>query len=263
MELYIVSGIAAAGAIALFFVSRSLGAKILAIAGTETSSASALAELAASVAQEIGKGSFSQTVELKGRGAALEPLKADFSGTEAVWYECTVTREWEEEYWETDKDGNRQRRTRRGSEVVSTNRREPVFELDDGSGRIRVDPRGAKIEPEQTWSSFDASGGSSIGVGSFVFQVAAAALGARRTLGYRFQERSIPVGRDLYVLGEVDDSSGELCVRKPQKGRFIVSTRSEEAILSGAKTGLLWTRISAAVSAAGALVALGFALFRP
>jgi hypothetical protein len=87
--------------------------------------------------------------------------------------------------------------------------------------------------------------------------------GGRRTLGYRFTERAIPAGRQLYVLGEVADEGGELRVRKPAKGRFIVSVRSEEAIVAGAKTGLLWTRILAAVSAAGSLVALGFAIASP
>lgn len=260
MELYLIAAGSALAALVLFLVSRSLGAKVLAVAGTETSSAASLAELAASVAKEIGPGSFSQTAELKGRARALEPMKADFSGTPAVWYECIVTREWEEDYWETDKDGNRQRRTRRGSEQVSLNRREPPFELEDDSGRIRVDPRGAKLEPEKTWSSFDTSGGSSIGVGSFVFQALVGAAGGRRTLGYRFQERCIPEGRELYVLGEVSDTGGVLCLRKPEKGRYLVSTRSEEAILAGAKTGLLWTRILAGVAALGALVVLGFAL---
>ncbi|HUX37590.1 MAG TPA: GIDE domain-containing protein, partial [Rectinemataceae bacterium] len=255
------SGVAAVAALVLFLVSRSLSAKILDVAGTETSRVASIVELSAQVAKEIGGGSFAQIAEFKGRAAALEDLRADFSGLPAVWYECVVTREWEEEYWESDKDGNRQRRTRRGSEVVSNIRREPVFELDDGSGRVRVDPAGAKIEAESTWSSFDSSGGSTIGVGSFVFQALALASGARRTLGYRFAERSIPVGRELYVFGEVGDAGGSLCVRKPAKGRFLVSTRKEEAILKGAETGRLWTRLLAGVSAAGALVSLGFALF--
>ena len=260
MELYVISALALVAALVFFFVSRNLGAKILDIAGTETSSVASIVELAAQVAEEIGGGSFAQIAEFKGRAAPLEELKADFSGLPAVWYECVVTREWEEEYWENDKDGNRQRRTRRGSEVVSNIRREPPFELDDGSGRIRIDPRGAKLEAETTWSSFDGSGGATIGVGSFVFQALALATEARRTLGYRFTERSIPVGRDLYVFGEVGDAGGSLCVRKPDKGRFLVSTRGEEAILKGARTGRLWMRILAGLSAAGALVSLGFAL---
>jgi hypothetical protein len=261
--MFIIAAVAVIGALVLFLVSRSLASKVLEVAGTETTSVASLADLAASVGKEIGSGSFTEKAEVKGKARALEPLRADFSGTEAVWYQCVVTREWEEEYWESDKDGNRHRETRRGSETVSSVLREPPFEVEDGTGRILVDPRGAKVEPEKTWSSFEpGTGGAPLRVGSFALDVLAFAAGGRRTLGYRFEEKSIPVGRDLYILGEASDAAGSLRIRKPEKGRFIVSTRSEEEILKGAKSGVLWTRISAAVCGVGALVCLVIGLFQ-
>jgi hypothetical protein len=258
MTLFIIAAISLAGGIASFFVSRSMGAKALDIGVTETSTAAALAELAASVAKEIGAGSFSQRCEVKGTAVALEPLSADFSGTSAVWYECTVTREWEEDYIETDKDGNSQSRTRRGSETVSSVKREPPFAVEDATGRTRVNPVGASIEPEKTWSSFEqgSGGGGGFRVGSFVFDALAFSTGGRRTLGYRFEERCIPAGRVVYVLGEASDEGGALSVRKPAKGRFLVSTRSEEAILAGAKKGASGFRIAAAVLAVVAVATL-------
>jgi hypothetical protein len=263
MEAFIVAGVLAVAALVLFVIGRSLRSKVAEISGTETSSAASIAELASAVAKDIGAGSFADRVEVKGKAVALEPLTADFSGTAVVWYECVVTRQWEEEYWETDKDGNRHRRTRSGTDTVSSIRREPLFEIDDGSGRIAVDPRGAQLEAENSWSSFEAAGAgrSSMTVGSFVFNALAAA-GGRRTIGYRFTERSIPVGRELYVLGSASDQGGRLRIVKPEKGRFIVSTRSEEAIVKGSKTGILWLDISSGLAAAGAVVALAVGLFR-
>ena len=257
MTMFIIAAIALAGGVALFFVSRSLSSKVLEIGGTETSTAASLKELGASVAKEIGSGSFAQKAEVKGKALAIESLTADFSGTEVVWYECTVTREWEEEYYEKDKDGNRERHTRRGSETVSSVLREPPFNIEDATGKFLIDPRGAKVESEQTWSSFESgAGGTSLRVGSFVLDALAFAAGARRTIGYRFEEHSIPVGRELYVLGEASDVAGSLRMRKPDKGRFLISTRSEEEILKGTKSGVIGTQIGAAVLAALAVVCL-------
>ena len=76
MGLIIGAVVALAGAVALFFVSRSLASKVLELGSTETSTAAGLADLAASVAKEIGAGSFSQKVEVKGRAVQGEPLRA-------------------------------------------------------------------------------------------------------------------------------------------------------------------------------------------
>ena len=242
-----------------FFVSRGQAAKALDIGSTQTSTAASLADLAAKIAKEIGPGSFSEYPEVKGRSVAEAPLRAEYSGTECVWYECVATREYEEEYWEEDSEGHRQRKTRHGSEEVSRIVRNPPFQVEDATGRIEVRPEGAAVEPEKSFSRFEPGAGSgSIRVGSFSLDLGAflhAAAGGRRTLGYRFEERCIPAGRELYVLGQASDSGGSLAIRKPdEKGkRFIVSLRSEEAILAGAKKGSVGFRIAAGVAAAAAV----------
>lgn len=247
--------VAAALAVVLFLVARSQVAKAADIASTKTSTVAELSELAAKIAAEIGAGSFGEYAELKGRATSDSRLRSDFSETECVWYECVATREYEEEYWENDSEGRRQRKTRRGSEEVSRMLRDPPFFLDDGTGRIRVDPTGAAIEPEKSFSSFEpGEGAGSIRVGSFSLNLGLSFGAGRRTLGYRFEERCIPVGRELYAIGQVTDAGGTLALRKPEeKGkRFIVSLRSEEAILAGAKKAGLWLRIGAGVAAAAA-----------
>jgi hypothetical protein len=80
--------------------------------------------------------------------------------------------------------------------------------------------------------------------------------GGRRTIGYRYEESAIPVGRDVYVLGEAADSGGALTIRKPSgKGtRFIVSLKSEEALVKGARTGGTVLTVLAAIAAAAGLL---------
>lgn len=254
--MLIAAGIAAVAAIVLFLIGRSQTGKAAELSSTQTSTAAALAELAGKVGAEIGAGSFSQTAEVKGRAAADPALSAEFSGTSCVWYECIATREYEEEYWETDKEGHRERRTRRGTEEVSRILRESPFSIEDGSGSIRVDPRGASVDAEKSLSRFEPGEGSGLlRIGSFSLSLGAVLGGGRRTLGYRFEERCIPVGRQLYVLGEASDSGGALCIRKPsEKGkRFIVSIKSEEEIVAGAKGTAKILGILAIVLAVGAV----------
>ena len=68
--------------------------------------------------------------------------------------------------------------------------------------------------------------------------------GGRRTLGYQFTERILPLNRRLYVLGAASDSSGELVIQKPrEKGQFIISLKSEEELLKSSKSGMTWSLV--------------------
>ncbi|MBN1243514.1 MAG: hypothetical protein JXA15_12500 [Spirochaetales bacterium] len=249
MGYFVGAGVSLALALVFFLVGGSKGRKAYDIASTETSSAAELGELSRAVAAEIGAGAFNRPVELKGRAVAVEPLRAEYSGTDCVWYECVATRLWEEEYWE-EREGRRERRTRSGSDVVSRIRREPPFRIEDASGGVLLDPRGASVEAEKTFSRHEAgSRPGSLRVGSVSIELGALAglPGGRRATGYRFEETCIPSGRELYVLGEASDSGGALVVRKPEKGRFLVSVRSEEAILGSARKAAVGFRVAAAV----------------
>lgn len=254
----ILAGILAVTAVVLFFVGRAQKAKALDIQSTETSSASELAGLAAEVAKEIGAGSFTRAAEVKGTVECAGPLRAEMSGTPCVHYRTSVTREYEERYEETDKDGNRRSGTRRGSETVSSNERSVPFLLRDETGTIEIDPTGATIDTEKTLSRFEAGGGSSLRFGDFMLDLGrfTGGLGGRRTIGYRLEEHALPLGRRLYVLGEAADAGGRLTVRKPgaKGGRFLISLKSEEELLTSAKGLASGLQIAAIVLAVGALV---------
>lgn len=254
----IVAVLMAVGALVLFLVARSQGAKALDMQSTETSSAAELASLAAEVAKEIGPGSFTRVAELKGVIECGEPLKAEMSGTPCVYYRSSVTREYEERVEVSDKDGNRHWETRRGSEQVASNERRVGFRLRDETGTVEIDPQGADIDAERSLSRFEAGGGGALRFGDFVLELGGLAmgLGGRRTIGYRLEEWIIPLGRRLYVLGEAGDAEGRLLVRKPgaKGGRYIISLKTEEELVKSARGLALGLRIGAGVLLAGALV---------
>ena len=86
----------------------------------------------------------------------------------------------------------------------------------------------------------------------------------RRTLGYRFEESAVPVGRDVYVLGEAVDSEGRLRVRKPEKkgASFIVSLKSEEQMAAGAQSSAKGLAIASVVAAVAGIAVLVFGIFK-
>lgn len=255
--IFIPIGLAAV-AVILFFVGRSKGSKALEMQSTETSTAAALATSAADVAKELGAGSFSQVAEIKGTVECATPLTSELSGTACVWFRSTVTREYEEQHTERDSEGHTRTVTRRGSENVSTNERRTRFEVRDATGVTTVDPEGAKLDGERILQRFEQGDrGPALSIGSLRIPLAALGLG-RRTLGYKLEEWAIPVGRNIYVLGEARDSGGSLVVAKPaaKGGRFIVSLKSEEELVKSAKTGSSVLTIIAGVCAAGAAVLL-------
>jgi hypothetical protein len=254
MTFIIIGAVLVLAAAGMILGSRGQERKLAQIKGVETSTAAELTELSASVAKEIGAGSFNQIVEVKGAIECSSPLISELSQTKCVYYRMSVTREYEETYWETDDKGNRTQRTRRGSESVAGNTRSVPFLVRDASGAIAVEPDGASFVDEKVFSQFEQGSGQGPArmFGSFSFDPGFFGQTAgRRTLGYKLEESAISIGRAVYVLGEAVDSDGRLRIRKPDKkgAAFIVSLKSEEQLVQGAKSAAKGLKIAAIVAA--------------
>ncbi len=198
---------------------------------------SRLAEDSASIAKELGAGSFRQTVKIRGKIVCETPLLAELSHTPCVSYRFSVTREYEEVLWEKDAQGNSIQRTHRKSEVVATNEVSIPFWLEDGTGKILVQPEHAKIERIKSHASFQPAtmSGNALGVGSFVLNLGGSLGG---TLGYRYEEHCLPLDRELTVVAEAGDEGGQLALRRPEAkdAPFLVTTRSFQELARGNKT---------------------------
>ena len=254
-------------AVGLFFGSRAQKKKLTQIKAAETTTAAELADLAAAVAKDIGAGSFNQIAEVKGGIECTEPLVSELSQTKCVYYSMSVTREYEETYWETDDKGSKVQRTRRGSESVASNSRSISFLVRDATGTISVDPDGASFVDEKVFSRFEQGDirGAGLRFGSYNLTLGSLAMQAdRRTLGYRFEESAIPVGRPIYVLGEAVDSDGRLRIRKPDKkgASFIVSLKSEEQLVKGAQSSAVGLKVGAAVAVVAGIACLVLAILK-
>ncbi|MFZ1731154.1 MAG: E3 ubiquitin ligase family protein [Bacteroidota bacterium] len=245
----------------LLFLRKRSQDKLLEIRYVKTSSCADVLATQQSIHAEIGPGGFKQQTELKGKAYCETPLKAELSGEACVYYSMSVEERYEERYSERDSQGNTQQRTRTGSSVVASNTQTARFQIDDGTGRIDVDTAGATIDARKVMDKYEPYGGTggSISVGSFTFNLGGIAGGARRVLGYQYRESIIAPGEQLYVLGEVDDSSGTPVMKRPsEKGKpFILSIKSEEELTHSSEQSINFMFYGAIICA---IAGLGFIL---
>lgn len=231
--------------------------KLVTLTVAKRRTAGELATSAQAIAKELGAGGFNELVELSGEIRCDRPLTSPLGGQTCVHYEMQVVREYEEDYEERDSKGNTRRGTRRGSESVSSDSQNTEFTVVDNTGACGVAPSGASFDTlVQSVSRFEpgeaSRGGSVISFGSFSMQVNLGG-GRRRTLGYRYKEEILPVGRRATVIGRVDDQNGALVVRKGED-HFIISTRTKEELVGSAQTTSKVLSIAGGVGLFGGLV---------
>lgn len=221
-----------------------------------------LASTARTVAAEIEGGDFRQFAELRGRVVCPRPLVSPLAEAPCLYYRMTITRRYEEEYTTRDSDGRTVRRTRTGSETMSTETDQVGFEIDDASGRLAVAIQGADFDGlAETVDRFEPghAGFGRLQMGRFSLTVGG--VGAnRRTLGYHYREEILPLDRPLTVVGEVSDASGALVSGKGGPV-FIVSTRTKREIIGSAEKTAKITSVLSGLCALGGVGLLVAQLF--
>jgi hypothetical protein len=257
----------------LLFWSKKKKQGAAVMATTETSRVGDLVALVDSVRAELpggGGSGYAEVVELKGTVVCDAPVIGELSGQAGAICDSRVMRVVETRHEVRDSQGSVRTEWRKSEEVVSQNRREAVFHLDDGSGRVRVLPSGAKLELEKVVDRFEPPTGVeqglgdalTVGYGGFRVSVGASGFasgGHRRTLGYRFEERLLPVGRALYALGELADVDDGLVLRQPTaKGAsYLLSLKSEAELVAAASKAARWMAVGGVgLAVLGALLAV-------
>lgn len=215
----------------------------------ETRKVSEIKSISGEVAAELGAGSFNEVLEVKGTLKCARPLKSALKGEPCAHFEMEVIREYEERVERVDSEGRRRMETVRRSETLSSDRQSVEFVVDDGSGEIEIRPEGADIDSVQVLDKFEPGesqhgGGAMIRYGNFSLSVGHSSGGQRRTLGYRYRERVLPLERRVYVLGECRDDDGTLAIRRPtdSEKRFIISLKSEEELIRSHEESMSWLK---------------------
>lgn len=230
------------------FMKKSSQKKYSALSLTDTYTAAKLIELQKTISEQMGPGSFRQLAEVKGSIECADPLSAELSKEKCLYYKSEVEIEYEENYYhENHQTKRRELRTRRTSETITSVERGVNFYVKDSTGSILVDPTGSEIDLVKSVDRFEPANNvnysnGSISWGGFSFSVGSNysnySREGRKILGYKFSEYIFPLRQNVFVIGEVSDSMGELRIAKPTDGEgvFIVSNKSEEQLAKEAKS---------------------------
>ncbi len=252
----------------LFWLSRRSADKVLYVKATETSTIGSIQKLVSEVAADMGGQAtgYKDYVEVKGRVVCDSPHRGELSEQLGAIVEIDVIRVAERLEESRDAHGHIRSTWRKHEETLSSNRRESPFSIDDGSGRLNVKSN-RSIELVKSFEQFQPEGGAGFGGGQLSlsmgrFQISLGGGGwdptSSRTLGYKYIERILPVGKPVYAIGEVAVTEDDgLVLRAPtdedKKKPFVLSPRTEEEIVKSAEKSAAVLKIIAAVLALGGL----------
>jgi len=234
---YILGGILVVVGIVLAFVGRSRSTLKADMEATETSTIDAL----------IG----GSHVEVKGAASADTPLSAPGDSRPCVYYRYEVKRE------EIERDSKgAQRRTWR---TIDRGESEAAFWLTDETGSVLVEPKGAKVDAPKVYDNVvDRSAGAAQmgGMLGGILSGLSAMAGARE----KVIVHAIDVNQSLYVLGDVSRGGDELPRITKGDGKFFISTRDEEALVTSLGRAVMGFYIGAAVTGVGGIVLLFYGM---
>ena len=201
-------------------------------------------------------GVFMGFVEVCGRAASDHPLGSFLAETPCVWYRWAVEERWRRTVIETVRENGRTRtrtRVESGWTTVAEGGEAVVFDVEDDTGRVQVDPEGASVEPLVVFDEHvDESD-------PLYYEKGPEGAIAHSTGDRRFHEEAIPLGTTLFVTGQArerEDVVAPKIAHDPAAPRFLITTRAETAIV-GRLLAFAWLAGigGALLSAAGGFVA--------
>ncbi|MGK7890677.1 MAG: E3 ubiquitin ligase family protein [Leptolyngbyaceae cyanobacterium] len=227
-------------AIVLFFVYRSQTNKAFNLQSAQPSTAADLQTMATAIANDIGQGNWREYVKMWGQIECDRPLTSPLKQATCVAYQSTVTWEYEQTRTYKDEDGKTQTKTEKKQETISSDRQSIPFFLKDDTGTIQVNPDEADMDMTSVVNEFqpEQPRGELLSFGGFSLDVSRHTRHSdRRTLGYRYQEKILPLERNALVVGTVSDATSTLAIQNPidSSQKFIISLKNDEALTASAK----------------------------
>jgi len=184
-------------------------------------------------------------VEVKGVTRAANPLISDLARMPCVIFRSSVTEHWTTTRIARDSKGNTRVITEHHSETRYANEGRIDFQVCDGSGEATVRPEGAEEDLLDGMADLDGPLPDSP-----AYHIRPHHLGGHLS----YAEAVLPVGRQVYVLGQVGEDN---TIRKPEvvDRPFIISYRTEENLRERAAWGMrIWGSIAALLFVAGAVL---------
>jgi hypothetical protein len=247
LELFITGLIASIAAIGCGLARRHQARNLAVLLDAHSSSIAELHGLQATVAEQLGPGSFRERVKLSAEIVCDEPLLAPWSGEPCVAFSQTVTHQLEvqTETTTTDSEGKTQKTISwvQRDETLSTLERRCPFHLRQGAQTISLISDGAELDLEPVFHHLDPPQGGNTST--------------TRSLGVLREDAIFGASGMVFVLAECTDAGGMLCLQAPsESGLFVVRRGSEDEFSQSIR---FWRRLWGA--AAWSFSVLALALF--
>lgn len=230
----IVGFILVAIAVILFFVKQAQAKSHSSVLLARFTDVEELESTCEAITQEIGGGNWRDYVKLWGKITVDEPLISEMKQEPCVYYRMLVQREYEEKVRSQDSEGKTVEKIVRKSETITQNQRSTPFMLEDSTGKITINPQGAKFDTIKILDEFhnEQPAGGMLQFGNFSFLLKNDHY-QTRTLGYRYQEFILPINREVLIVGNASDETGNLKITKPTNNEpFLISFKTEEELNS-------------------------------
>lgn len=230
--MWIIGVILIAVAVGLFFYKKKLEDKILNVKYYDQTDIKSAVDTCSSVSGELGSGHYSQMVKVSAKALLDEPLIGEFSDKKCVYYEASAEHHFEKLVESKDENGRVKRSWVPATDTIGVTRMGGQFMLNDGTGEVEIDIKGSDLTMDYAVNQFKNSARRvDFSFGSFTPESSSKI----KSKGYKEIERNIPLGKQLFIVGELNDRNGSPMITiSAEKGNpFIVSIHSEEQVLGG------------------------------
>ncbi len=230
--MWVIGIILIAVGIGLFFYKKKLEDKLLNVKYFDKTDINSAVDTCLSVSKELGSGHYSQMVKIEAKATIDQPIIAEFSNQECVYFEASAEHEYETLVETKNDKGRVIRNWIPGSEKIGSVKEGGLFILKDNTGQVEIDIQGSELTIKQSVKQFKSSGRSKdFSFGSY----SPRSDRDFKSKGYSILEKNIQLGTQLFVIGELHDRNGSPMIGLPkEKGNpFMVSIHSEEKIIGG------------------------------
>ena len=179
-------------------------------------------------------------ISCEGRISPLRQLTAPCSGKPCVYYEIAVERKWEKRV--QTENGTK---TQTGTEKLSSEWRSHEFDVDDGTGAIKVEPTD-KVSGDLEKAYKQTKSGSMGTVKFGEYEVNIPHHSEKRTTGVSVVERIVPTEGTLFVMGKLD--GGVIHKKDGVLGKLFLSTRGRDTIVAAGKRNMIIALVAAVLS---------------
>jgi hypothetical protein len=185
--------------------------------------------------------SIDEGAEVKGKVTASEPLTAPFSFNKVVYYKCKIDRVYQEKIEFTGQDGQLHEKWESKTDTVFEEEDFIPFSLTDGSSEVRIDLKGAELTPEISYQStekvklfsisdrFDEQPELKEKFTLLRSKIQDSNKG-KDVVGFEFIEYTLPIHKDLFVLGGVGVQKDLPLLVKKDGMPFVASIRTAQQV---------------------------------